>query len=135
VPGNVVDVTDGTGSAREDPSQLSLSLEQRPVPKILAVQPGHVEGEEARRAAPEEQCIEVRAARRVEADELAIEDRGAGTYGFWKGGAERVERLVDRAQLPEYLKDAARFAYLTGWRKGAVRALEWRDVDMAARTL
>jgi integrase len=39
------------------------------------------------------------------------------------------------ALLPDYLQDAARFAYLTGWRVGAIRALEWRDVDLRARTL
>jgi integrase len=39
------------------------------------------------------------------------------------------------AYLPGYLHDAARFAYLTGWRIGAIRALEWRDVDLRARTL
>src|SRR5207245_7671951 len=37
--------------------------------------------------------------------------------------------------LPAYLQDALRFAYLTAWRRGAVRALEWRDVDLRARTL
>src|SRR5438094_549594 len=37
--------------------------------------------------------------------------------------------------LPPYLQDALRFAYLTAWRRGAVRALEWRDVDLRARTL
>lgn len=31
--------------------------------------------------------------------------------------------------LPEHLKDFARFAYLTGWRKGEISSLEWRDVD------
>jgi integrase len=39
------------------------------------------------------------------------------------------------AALPGYVQDAARFAYLTGWRVGAIRALEWRDVDLRARTL
>jgi integrase len=39
------------------------------------------------------------------------------------------------ALLPQYLQDAARFAYLTGWRIGAIRALEWRAVDLRARTL
>lgn len=39
------------------------------------------------------------------------------------------------AALPGYLHDAARFAYLTGWRVGAIRALEWRNVDLRARTL
>jgi len=37
--------------------------------------------------------------------------------------------------LPAHLEDALRFAYLTGWRIGAVRALEWRDVDLRGRTV
>ena len=37
--------------------------------------------------------------------------------------------------LPAHLEDALRFAYLTAWRRGAVRALEWRDVDLRGRTL
>lgn len=32
------------------------------------------------------------------------------------------------SQLPEDLKDFALFAYLTGWRKGAITKLEWSDV-------
>ena len=31
--------------------------------------------------------------------------------------------------LPEYLRDFAHFAYLTGWRKGEVASLLWSDVD------
>jgi integrase len=30
--------------------------------------------------------------------------------------------------LPEYLKDFALFAYLTGWRRNAIATLEWSDV-------
>jgi integrase len=37
-----------------------------------------------------------------------------------------------RSHLPAYLADAAAFAYQTGWRKGEVRTLEWRDVDLNA---
>jgi integrase len=37
--------------------------------------------------------------------------------------------------LPAYLQDALRFAYLTAWRRGAVGSLEWRDVDLHAKTL
>jgi len=37
--------------------------------------------------------------------------------------------------LPTYLQDAARFAFLTGWRKGDVRNLTWADVDTQAMTL
>jgi integrase len=33
------------------------------------------------------------------------------------------------SHLPKYLQDAARFAYISGWRKGEVASLEWSDVD------
>jgi len=39
------------------------------------------------------------------------------------------------AHVPSYLADALRFGYLTAWRRGAVRSLEWRDVNLRARTL
>jgi len=39
----------------------------------------------------------------------------------------QFEGLV--GHLPEYLRDFARFAYIVGWRKGAVRGLRWTDVD------
>jgi integrase len=35
--------------------------------------------------------------------------------------------------LPADLADLATFAYLTGWRKGEVLALEWRDVTLDRR--
>ena len=31
--------------------------------------------------------------------------------------------------LPDYVKDFALFAYLTGWRKGEITSLKWADVD------
>jgi integrase len=36
------------------------------------------------------------------------------------------------AELPDYLQDPARFAYLSAWRVGEVKTLEWRDVDRAS---
>lgn len=33
---------------------------------------------------------------------------------------------------PEYLQDASRFAYTSGWRKSEVTTLAWADVDRAA---
>jgi integrase len=33
------------------------------------------------------------------------------------------------ANLPEYLKDFARFAYYTGMRKGEIASLRWEDLD------
>ncbi len=49
-----------------------------------------------------------------------------------QGFAEPAEFETIAAQLPPHLADAARFAYLSGWRKGEVRSVEWRDVDMGA---
>lgn len=47
--------------------------------------------------------------------------------------------FVDRGQLeslcrhlPDFLKPVARFAFLTGWRIGEIRQLEWRHVDFVA---
>ena len=47
-----------------------------------------------------------------------------------EGFLEPADFAAVRAQLPDYLADAATFAYLTGWRKGEVGTLEWRDVDL-----
>jgi integrase len=52
-----------------------------------------------------------------------------------EGFLEPAEFEAVSACLPAYLQDAARFAYLTCWRVGAIRALEWGDVDLRARTL
>ena len=32
------------------------------------------------------------------------------------------------AKLPEYLQDFARFGFLTGWRRGSIASLRWKDV-------
>lgn len=39
------------------------------------------------------------------------------------------------ANLPEYLRDPITFLYLSGWRLGEMKALEWRDVDLAGKVL
>jgi integrase len=44
--------------------------------------------------------------------------------GFFE--REEFERIV--GFLPDYLKDLTRFAYHTGWRKGEILTLEWRDI-------
>lgn len=51
--------------------------------------------------------------------------------GFWE--ATEVERHVQA--LPDWLRDVAWFAYYTGWRQGEILALEWRDIDLTAKTL
>ncbi len=38
--------------------------------------------------------------------------------------------LALRQALPDYLKDPITFLYLSGWRVGEMRTLEWRDVDL-----
>jgi integrase len=51
--------------------------------------------------------------------------------GFLEPGA--FEAVVGK--LPAYLRDAARFAYATGWRKGEVASLAWSDVERAAQRI
>lgn len=43
--------------------------------------------------------------------------------------------LALREHLPAYLKDPITFLYLSGWRLGEMRALEWRDVDLAGKVV
>ena len=45
-----------------------------------------------------------------------------------EGFMEPAEFEAVSTHLPPDVADAARFAYLTAWRKGEVRTLEWRDV-------
>ncbi len=40
-----------------------------------------------------------------------------------------------RAHLAEYLRDPIGFLYFSGWRLGEMKALEWRDVDLAGRVV
>ena len=40
-----------------------------------------------------------------------------------------------REHLPEWMADFCTVAFLTSWRQGQLAALEWRDVDMNARTM
>ncbi len=46
---------------------------------------------------------------------------------------DEFERLV--TDLPDYLHDFCRWAYLTGWRKGEVISLKWADIDAEGQTL
>jgi integrase len=43
--------------------------------------------------------------------------------------------LALREHLLEYVKDPITFLYLSGWRLGEMKALEWRDVDLAGRVV
>lgn len=52
-----------------------------------------------------------------------------------EGFFERAEFEAVVAHLPEYMKDFARWGYLTGWRKSEIASLRWKDVDREGRTL
>jgi integrase len=54
-----------------------------------------------------------------------LSESGNARQGFF---ADWEFRGVE-GNLPAYLKDYARFAYLTGWRKGEIASLRWEDVD------
>jgi hypothetical protein len=52
------------------------------------------------------------------------------------GFFEREQFEAVRKHLPEDLRDAATFAYITGWRvPNEVLTLKWRQVDLAAKTV
>jgi integrase len=40
-----------------------------------------------------------------------------------------------RANLSEYLRDPITFLYLSGWRLGEMKALEWRDVELTGKVV
>lgn len=54
-----------------------------------------------------------------------LSEKGNERHGYFSDVQFRV--LVQN--LPDYLKDFVRFAYLTGWRKGEVASLRWEDVE------
>jgi integrase len=47
---------------------------------------------------------------------------------IFKKSEPEFRAVVDN--LPEYLKDFARFAYFTGMRKGEIASLRWEDCDV-----
>jgi integrase len=59
-----------------------------------------------------------------------LEENNART-GFLDHGSF----LALRDALADYLKDPVTFLYLSGWRIGEVRRLEWRDVDSAGNVV
>jgi integrase len=52
-----------------------------------------------------------------------------------QGFVDHGSFLALQENLPEYLKDPIWFLYLSGWRKGEMQSLEWRDVDLAGKAI
>lgn len=52
-----------------------------------------------------------------------------------QGFVDHGEFVSLRANLAEYLRDPIAFLYLSGWRLGEMKTLEWRDVDLAGRVV
>ena len=63
--------------------------------------------------------------------EIAMLAENNVRQGFVEPGA--FETIV--AALPEYVRDFVRFAYLTGWRRGEIRSLEWSAVNRESKTV
>ena len=60
-----------------------------------------------------------------------LSELGRERSGFF----EHAEFEAVVSHLPDYLQDFCRFAYLSGWRKGAIASLMWADVDLDARVI
>jgi len=52
-----------------------------------------------------------------------------------RGFFERAEHDAIKAKLPDPFADLAEFGYRTGWRRGEIEGLEWKDVDRDAGTV
>jgi integrase len=72
--------------------------------------------------------VGVRQKRLSVAPTIELLKEAAPRQGFLEPDA--FERVV--TALPADLQDVARFAYLSGWRKGEVQTLGWPDVDRSA---
>jgi integrase len=51
------------------------------------------------------------------------------------GFFEQADLMAVLPHLPEYLRPFVEFAYITGWRRGELCSLQWRQVDFAAGTV
>src|SRR5207302_11325782 len=69
--------------------------------------------------------VGVRRGKHVSIPELRSLREDNARQGFLEVG----EYEIIMADLPVYLQDVARFAFLTGWRRGEILSLTWADVD------
>jgi integrase len=51
-----------------------------------------------------------------------------------EGFLQHGDFLALHKELPEYLKDFIAFLYYGGWRKGAAKNLQWKDIDLETKT-
>jgi len=72
-----------------------------------------------------------RAARITSAPYIALLEADPARQGF----VEPADFARLHAALPAYLQDPIAFLYLSGWRVGEMRSLEWRDVNLAQRSI
>src|SRR5215831_13711875 len=52
-----------------------------------------------------------------------------------QGFLDHAGFIAISSHLPDHLKDPITFLYLSGWRVSEMRALEWRDVDLAGNVI
>lgn len=52
-----------------------------------------------------------------------------------QGFVDPAEFAALLEEMPEHLRDPISFLYLSGWRKGEMKTLEWRDVDFDAQRI
>jgi integrase len=60
-----------------------------------------------------------------------LSEKGNERHGVWE--PRQLEALVKN--LPQYLKNFVRFAYVTGWRKSEIASLAWQDVDLLGKVI
>jgi integrase len=56
-------------------------------------------------------------------------------YNARQGFLDHGDFLRLKGKLPAYLQDPVTFLYCSGWRVSEMKALEWRDVDMAGKVV
>ena len=89
------------------------------------------DGESGTRRAPQSFPPGVRQKRIAAAPEIAMLSENNIRQGLVE--PEVFEMIV--AALPEYVRDFVRFAYLTGWRRGEIRSLEWSAFNRESKTV
>ena len=75
--------------------------------------------------------IAVRQKRIAAAPTITMLEENSVRQGFVEPGD--FDAIVEN--LPEALRDFARFGYSTGWRRGELQTLAWRDVNRDAQTI